>query len=129
MKDVPRVRVFDSQSALYHDAFQVFLDHTDQKAMARLQLDGMVSDLPQRRVFVDAGAGNGQVTAWFMDKFERTIAIEPNPSLNADLRRACPSVEVLPMKILDAQPDVQGDLILCSHVLYYIPRSDWLANV
>jgi SAM-dependent methyltransferase len=129
MTEVAKVNVYDSQSVTYHQAFQVFLDHTDQKINARRWLDGLVDGLAKRRVLLDAGAGNGQVTAWFLDKFERTIAIEPNPSLQADLRRACPGAQVLPVKILDAQPQEKGDLILCSHVFYYIPQSEWLATV
>src|SRR5271170_6340770 len=95
MADVATVGVYDSQSVAYHHAFQVFLDHTDQKVNARRWLDDLVRALPMRRVFVDAGAGNGQVTSWFMDRFERTIAIEPSPSLSAELRRVCPGATVL----------------------------------
>ncbi len=129
MNDPVRVRVYDSQSAAYHHAFQVFLDHTDQKVNARRWLDHLVQGLQARRVFLDAGAGNGQVTAWFLPQFERTIAVEPSPSLNAELRRACPGAEVLPVKILDAKPAVKCDLILCSHVLYYIDRREWQAHL
>jgi SAM-dependent methyltransferase len=128
MTDVSRVCVYDSQSEAYHTAFQVFLDHTDQKVNARRWLDGLVQRLAQQHVFIDAGAGNGQVTAWFVDRFDRTIAIEPSPSLNADLRQTCPRAEVLRIKILEAQPAVPGDLILCSHVLYYIARDQWPAH-
>src|SRR5262245_31401939 len=115
MNQIERVRAYDSASEAYHQAFQVFLDHTDQKANARRWLDSLVHSLPVRRVLVDAGAGNGKVTAWFLDQFEHTIAIEPSPSLCADLRQSCPSAEVLPLTILEAQPGVPGDLILCSH--------------
>jgi SAM-dependent methyltransferase len=129
MTDVERVQVYDSQSLAYHDAFRVFLDHTDQKVNARRHLDALVQALPARRVFLDAGAGNGELTAWLLDRFERTIAIEPSPSLSADLRRTCPTAEVLAVPILDAAPAAKGDLVLCSHVLYYIDRGAWLDNV
>lgn len=129
MTDVSKVRSYDSQSVAYHDAFAVFLACTDQKINARRWLDQLVETLPERRVFIDAGAGNGQVTAWFTDRFQRTIAIEPSPSLNADLRQSCPKADVLPMKLLEARPGAQGDLILCSHVLYYLERSDWLPTL
>ena len=125
MNDVAKVRAYDSRSVAYHQAFQVFLDNTDQKVNARSWLDGLVQSLPARRVLVDAGAGNGQVTAWFVDQFERTLAIEPSPSLSAELRIACPRAEVLPVRILEAQPSAQADLILCSHVLYYVDQSEW----
>jgi FkbM family methyltransferase len=126
MSDTATVDVYDSQSDTYHHAFQVFLAHTDQKVNARGWLDRLVQSLPHRRVFVDAGAGNGQTTAWFLGKFDRTVAVEPNPSLNADLRQSCPTAEVLAVKILEAQPAVRADLVLCSHVLYYVDRSEWL---
>jgi trans-aconitate methyltransferase len=129
MSDDTKIRVYDSQSDAYHRAFQVFLDHTDQKVNARRWLDGIVESLPCRHRFIDAGAGNGQVTAWFADRFEETIAIEPSPSLGADLRRACPGASVLPTRILDANPGGRADLVLCSHVLYYVDRSEWLPTV
>jgi hypothetical protein len=88
-----------------------------------------VQSLPARRVFLDAGAGNGQMTAWFVDRLERTIAIEPGPSLRADLQQNCRSALVLPDTILDAEPNILGALIHCSHVLYYIERSQLLAQV
>jgi SAM-dependent methyltransferase len=129
MSNGTRVRAYDSRSVAYHQAFHVFLDHTDQKVNARRWLDSLVNSLAARRIFVDAGAGNGQVTAWFLERFERTIAIEPNPSLSAELRQSCPAAQVLPVKILEADPAVQADLILCSHVLYYAPRDEWQATV
>ncbi len=98
MVGTEKVKVYDSKSTAYHDAFEVFLNHTDQKVKARAWLDALAGSLRSRNVFVDAGAGNGQVTAWLTDRFDRTIAIEPNPSLAADLRRACPRAEVLPAK-------------------------------
>jgi SAM-dependent methyltransferase len=128
MNDIQTVRVYDSQGVAYHHAFQVFLDHTDQKANARRRLDELVRSLPERRVFVDAGAGNGQVTAWFLGQFARTIAVEPSPSLGDELRRACTGAEVLPVKILEAQPAAPADLALCSHVLYYVEQKEWLAH-
>lgn len=124
-----RVSTYDSQSAAYERAFQVFLEHTDQKAKARAKLDELLQNLPQRRTLIDAGAGNGKVTAWLTDQFERTIAIEPNPHLRAELGRSCPSAEILPGRILDAVPSSQGDLVLCSHVFYYLEQPTWMEHL
>jgi hypothetical protein len=129
MDDVATVCAYDSQSVAYHQAFEVFLKHTDQKVNARRALEGLVRTLPARRVLLDAGAGNGHVTSWFVEQFERTIAIEPSPSLSAELRQACPRAEVLALKIVEAMPAVPGDLVLCSHVLYYIDPGEWQANL
>src|SRR5207249_3699645 len=70
------IRVFDSQGDAYKQAFQIFLDHTNQKRNAKRWLQRVVDDLPSRKVFIDAGAGNGQVTRAFAGAFDRTIADE-----------------------------------------------------
>jgi SAM-dependent methyltransferase len=119
------IAVYDSQSREYHQAFQVFLDHTDQKLKAQQWLSELIDRLSSRRIFIDAGAGNGKVTAWFIERFGRTIAIEPNASLRHDLERACPTAELIPEHILNTEIGTTGDLILCSHVFYYIDASEW----
>jgi len=123
------VTVYDSQGSAYEHSFQVFLDHTDQKVKAREWLSRQVRSLQSRRVFVDAGAGNGTVTAWHLDQFQRTVAIEPNPYLRGELRRACPAAEVSPATILDAPLSSQGSLVLCSHVFYYLERATWISHL
>jgi ubiquinone/menaquinone biosynthesis C-methylase UbiE len=129
MIDQERVRVFDSQGEPYKQAFQIFLDHTDQKRNAKRWLQQIVDRLPTRRVFIDAGAGNGEVTRTFADAFERTIAIEPNVHLLNQLRQAVPVAEVSDQPIMTAQPPAQGDLVLCSHTFYYIPAEEWLSHL
>lgn len=123
------IKVYSSQTADYEQAFQVFLDHTDQKKQARIWLDACAAHLPGHKNFIDVGAGTGQVTAWLSDQFKQTLAIEPNPFLCQALRQACPQAQVMQTMILDAQPPSQGDLILCSHVFYYLPAETWLSHL
>src|SRR5881396_4200688 len=125
MAEEQTIAVYDSQSHEYHRAFQVFLDHTDQKLKAQKWLTDLIDRLPSRRVFIDAGAGNGKVTAWFTERFDRTIAIESNASLRRDLKLACPTADLISEQILNAKIGTAGDLILCSHVFYYIHASEW----
>ncbi len=125
MSDPERVRVYDSQGQDYSRAFAVFLAHTDQKARATAWLEHEVDRLEHRDVFLDAGAGNGKLTGWLQARFGRTIAIEPNPTLVNELRKACPTVEVLPRPILEAEPGARADFVLCSHVFYYLDRLLW----
>jgi hypothetical protein len=124
-----RIRVFDSQGEDYKRAFQVFLDHTDQKRNAKRLLQGMVDDLPARKVFIDAGAGNGELTRAFAGSFDHTIAIEPNTHLLTHLQRALPQAEAIGTSILSTNPKVQGDFVLCSHTLYSIPAEEWLSHL
>ena len=123
------IRVFDSQGEDYKRAFQVFLDHTDQKRNAKRLLQKLVDDLPARKVFIDAGAGNGELTRTFAGAFDHTIAIEPNTYLLTQLQRAIPQVDAIDTSILAASPKIQGDFVLCSHTLYYIPAEEWLAHL
>lgn len=129
MTDQERVRIFDSQGEAYKQAFQTFLDHTDQKRNAKQWLQHLVDGLPTRKVLIDAGAGNGEVTRTLAHAFQRTIAIEPNLHLLKQLREAVPAAEAIGQPIMTAQPLVQGDLVLCSHTFYYIPAQDWLAHL
>jgi ubiquinone/menaquinone biosynthesis C-methylase UbiE len=123
------IRIFDSQGAAYKEAFQIFLDHTDQKRNARRWLQQVVDTLPTKRIFIDAGAGNGEVTKAFAGAFARTIAIEPNLYLLKQLQQALPSVEAIALPILTAQSPAQADLVLCSHTFYYIPQDQWLEHL
>jgi hypothetical protein len=129
MAQPERIRVFDSRGEDYKHAFQIFLDHTDQKRNAKRWLQGVVEMLPARKVFIDAGAGNGEVTGTFAPAFERSIAIEPNAFLLNQLRQAIPTAETVADSILNANPPAQGDLVLCSHTLYYIPADQWLMHL
>ena len=129
MTDEACIRIFDSQGQDYKQAFQLFLDHTDQKRNARRWLQQVVDGLPTRQVFIDAGAGNGEVTKAFAESFEQTIAIEPNAYLLNQVRQALPAVEAIDRPIMEAQPAAKGDLVLCSHTLYYIPADQWLAHI
>lgn len=124
-----RIRIFDSQGEAYKQAFQIFLDHTDQKRNAKRWLQEVVDQLPVRMVFIDAGAGNGEVTKAFAGAFQRTIAIEPNVYLRNQLQQTLPTVEGIGLPIMAAHPVAQGDLVLCSHTFYYIPPEEWLAHL
>ena len=129
MIDDACIRMFDSQGQDYKQAFQIFLDHTNQKRNARTWLERVVKELPNRRAFIDAGAGNGEMAKTFAGSFTRTIAIEPNTYLLNQLLQALPAVEAIDRPIMEAQPTAQGDFVLCSHTLYYIPAKDWLAHI
>ena len=123
------IRAYHSTSDDYRKAFDCFLAHTDQKTVMRSRLDKVVGELPRRDVFVDGGAGNGAVTTWYAGDFAKTIAVEPNASLRAELARQCPQATVIDGTITSAAIEPVADLVLCSHVFYYIPSDAWLENL
>src|SRR5262249_25161277 len=49
--------------------------------------------------------------------------------LRHDLERACPTAELIPEQILNTNIETPGDLILCSHVFYYIDASEWMRTL
>jgi trans-aconitate methyltransferase len=119
---------YDSQDDEYSRAFGVFLAHTDQKAKAAAWFEEEVNGLADQGVFIDAGAGNGQLTGWLAPRFRKTIAIEPNSSFWEGLQKSCPRVELLPVPIDQARPSSQAEFVLCSHVFYYIDQGHWAEN-
>ena len=123
------VRTYTSSSVDYQQAFDVFLAHTDEKTKIRDHLDSLIASLPVRRTLIDVGAGNGALTYWAGERFEKTIAIEPNPSLREGLTRRCPHAEVIPHQLAVVNRPLAGDLILCSHVLYYLAQQEWLPSL
>src|SRR5271166_2318090 len=109
----------------YARAFETFVTPTDQKTKAIGWLTGWVNGLRSHGLFVDAGAGEGSMTAALAKLFDRTIAIEPNSALRAELARRCPEAEIVEAPIGEARIASSADFVLCSHVLYYIPQNDW----
>lgn len=114
-------------SQCYQAAFAAFLSGTDQKRVAGKWLSEYASGLSAFDCFIDAGAGNGELTEQIAPYFRRTIAVEPNPGLRADLVRRCPQLEVLPHRIEDIPLVAVADFVLCSHVLYLIPHHQWIS--
>ena len=45
--------------------------------------------------------------------------------MESELRTACPDAVVIAATIASASPPAAGDFVLCSHVFYHIPRSEW----
>ena len=119
---------FDSSTPEYTRAFGTFLAHTDQKRKAMAWLEREVDGLPRRQTAVDSGAGAGTLAVWLAERFDTVIGLEPNPSLAAEFRKACPAATLIGESILNADVAAAADFILCSHVFYYIPRGEWEAN-
>ena len=116
---------YDHDQPEYARAFGTFLTHTDQKTKTIGWITDFVRGLRAHRLFVDAGAGDGSTTAALARLFDRTIAIEPNSALRAELAGRCPEAEIMEAPIAAARIGAPADFVLCSHVLYYIPQSDW----
>lgn len=120
---------FDSATPEYTQAFHTFLAHTDQKDNALEWLRSEVGKLGRLETAIDVGAGTGKLTAWLADRFATVIGVEPNPSLAAEFRSTCPTATLIPTPILAVDPPRLADFVLCSHVFYYFPRTEWEATL
>ncbi len=121
-----KVRVFSSQVEYYDHAFATFIKSTDQKENAKAWITDFLNGIESKQTAIDAGAGNGVLTRILARNFETVQAVEPNEALLAELATAGKNVEVLNQSIGEATlAESVADLVLCSHVLYYIPQSHW----
>lgn len=118
-----------TQEDAYREAFTRFLAGTDEKTVTHAYLRGLVEQMPARRVLLDVGPADGTTTRQLAPYFERTICIEPSEPMRRALALACPQAQVLAEPVLEATVDARADLALLSHVLYYVPRAQWVATV
>ncbi len=120
---------YGHDSELYSQRFQLFLDSTDQKLAIRQWVKDAV-DKTERSLFIDAGAGEGSLTGFVANEFafESVIAIEPDKRFQPSIREKCPKATIVASPIGEAlaKSDQNADFVLCSHVLYYLPRQIWL---
>lgn len=123
------VQQYDSSSEAYSKAYKIFLEHTDQKKNMHAWLLKIIKKLAKKEVFIDSGAGNGEVTKEYLPLFNKTIAIEPNPFLWGQLKKTTPTATIIAKPIKDAEPSLRADLVLCSHILYYIPLYEWMETL
>ncbi|NER13455.1 methyltransferase domain-containing protein [Leptobacterium flavescens] len=129
MSKTDLVKVYNSQSKMYKKGFKTFLKHTDQKVKLLKWLESYIEALPQRYQFIDAGAGTGELTSWVARYFNSTLAIEPNEYLRREFRKNFPRCLLLPGFIAESKVPAAADLVLCSHVFYYIDPALWMLNL
>ncbi len=69
---------------------------------------------------VDLGAGTGKLTAVLVAQGADVIAVEPDPAMLSELRRALPTVHALPGSAEDIPlPDASVDAVLAGQALHW----------
>ncbi|MEE1928486.1 methyltransferase domain-containing protein [Streptomyces sp. TRM 70351] len=124
-----QVRRLSVDDPAYREAFEVFLAGTDEKEVTHACLASVARRLPQRRTYLDVGPADGTTTRHLSRLFERTLCIEPGDHMQEPLRRNCPDALVLREPVQEARVRTPVDLALLSHVLYYLPRPQWLPTL
>jgi len=118
------------EDAEYQRQLDLFSRCSTEKGIELVKIGEAIAGIPQRRCFLDIGAGCGNLTIPVSQSFVETTVVEPNQKQAAFFKRRCPSFTVyndIWEKIdLGAK---RFDLILCSHVLYYIEEGHWLSTI
>ncbi|MDJ0679314.1 MAG: methyltransferase domain-containing protein [Xenococcaceae cyanobacterium MO_167.B52] len=124
------IPVFRYENQVYKDYFAWFLQHTDEKQRIwNWFSEEFLPRLETRDVLIDAGAGNGEIMSHFLPKFHRCIAIEPSPAFTTDLLKLIPEQYLYQTTIIDAPLSLpKANLVIESHVKYYIPAEEWEIN-
>lgn len=118
------------EEAQYQQQLRLFSECSTEKGIELVNIGEVIAGLPNRRRFLDIGAGGGHLTLPVAQQFEQTTIVEPNQK-QADLFcRRHPAFCVHSASWTDVDlDDERFDLILCSHVLYYIPEGTWLPMI
>ena len=83
--------------------------------------------LPKRPTLLDVGAGSGKVAERLAPHFDLLTLLEPNPNQIAGFKHGKAKVLFEPLERY--QSPEQYELVVCSHVLYHVPLSDWGAFI
>ena len=99
------------------------------QAQFSLLFANAIMPLRRRASFLDAGAGDGTLTARIAPFFGRCVALEPDATRKQALLGLPCRARVEACTIEDYEPPAGEayDLVHSSHVLYYVPRDRWAA--
>ncbi len=124
------IPIFAYENKLYQDYFAWFLKYTNQKKQIwNWFSQELLPKISAREVLIDAGAGNGELLSQFLPEFSRCIAIEPNTDFTSVLRQLIPNEDLYQTTILNVPSSLpQANLVVQSHVKYYIPLEEWEIN-
>ncbi len=114
----------------YKRQFELFVRCSTDKPVELVKIGEIIAGLSHRRTFLDIGAGGGDLTIPVSGSFQETTFVEPNEKQVAFLQRRCPQFNIY--NDLWENVDLASrryDLILCSHVLYYIGEGNWLSTI
>lgn len=114
----------------YDKQLALFSACSTEKGIELVKIGMVIASLPKRQAFLDVGAGGGHLTIPVSEEFMTTTVVEPDPRQAAMFRTRCPNFQVYNEDWTNVHlENEQFDLILCSHVLYYIPRGAWMGTI
>ncbi|MDQ1743707.1 MAG: hypothetical protein QOE23_2046 [Pseudonocardiales bacterium] len=130
-RDLPTsayARSFGSEAARYHQTRPSY-----PTAALELVLGGPTgpeqaagpAGAPDRRRFLDLGAGTGKLTALLLDRGAEVVAVEPDPDMLAVLARQLPQVRALTGRAEAIPlPDGSVDAVVAGQAFHWFSRPD-----
>ncbi|MFP2903650.1 class I SAM-dependent methyltransferase [Pyxidicoccus sp. 3LFB2] len=79
--------------------------------------------MPKQPTLLDVGAGSGKVAERLAPHFESLTLLEPNRDQISRFKHEKAKVFLEPLEQYHS-PE-KNELVLCSHVMYHVPLSDW----
>ncbi|MDO9035659.1 MAG: class I SAM-dependent methyltransferase [Methanoregula sp.] len=126
----PDIHIDAADDAEYQRQLSLFSKCSTEKGIELIKTGMVIETLPRRERFLDIGAGGGHLTIPIAQQFEMTTIVEPNPRQAEIFKRRCPDFQIYNDSWMDIDlGDEHFDLILCSHVLYYISEGSWMQTV
>lgn len=83
--------------------------------------------LPEQPALLDVGAGSGKVAERLAPHFGSLTLLEPNHNQIAGFKHEKAKILLEPLERYHSRE--QYELVVCSHVLYHVPLSDWGAFI
>lgn len=119
-----------ASDAEYQHQLSLFSKCSMEKGIELIKTGMVIETLPRRERFLDIGAGGGHLTIPIAQQFEMTTIVEPNLCQAEMFQRRYPDFRIYNNCWMDIDlGEERFDLILCSHVLYYIPEGSWMQTV
>ncbi len=119
------------RNKLYKEQFDILTFNTQEYDDMRSFLRNQIfPKLPAMGHFLDIGAGRGNYVRHFSQEFTRTTIVEPNDVFFGEIqtwaRENNVDIEGHNCTWQDVEFDAQVDLLLMSHMLYYVPQAERL---
>ncbi|MCI5071522.1 class I SAM-dependent methyltransferase [bacterium] len=108
----------------YYKRINSFYDRTDEKKIVSAYLEAWLQSKYFNSV-LDIGAGTGVFSSVFQKHSKSLTLIEKDESFLKHLKRNFKNAQCIHAKIEEYDLTQSYDLIFLSHVLYYIPPSQW----
>ncbi|MHA1292031.1 MAG: class I SAM-dependent methyltransferase [Promethearchaeota archaeon] len=120
------IRIPMEKENIYERQLRLLYKRSDNLEIQKIKIRSKaIFKLIKREKFLDIGAGNGILTNYISKYFKETYCVEPN-DVNVKMLKELNFKKIFNCGIEEFNTNEKFDLVLCSHVLYYIKREFWL---